>query len=154
MPLVCLLLWVVDISVGFVNYGKNRYTELSEKLDQIISFADDDDRRFPAKTVVGAGAGTAGVGAAGYGLYRRGLNVPGYKGRSILGADVPPARRGVIGNITEGAAALPGDVRGLVRRAGVTGSILAHPEARAAGVHDIRTLVGSRLAKLAKKIHP
>lgn len=134
-----------------MSYEKNKYTELSEKLDRIISFANDDDR-FPTKTVVGAGVGTAGIGAAGYGLYRRGTNVPGTQSR--FPRKISPLKRGVVGNIAEGAAALPGDVRGLVGRAGVTGSILAHPEARTAAVHDIRALAGRGLSRLAKVVHP
>jgi hypothetical protein len=151
---------------------KTKYTELSQKLDDIISLAQkDDDETFPYKRAAGAAVGTAGTAGVGYGLYRRGRALGDVAGTNLgmvhgplpaslrskgvtRGAYSTAEGRRVLGNVIAGAEALPSDVGRFARQTAQQGSLLLHPSARAAIGHDVRSSLAARLAKLAAKIHP
>ena len=151
---------------------KTKYTELSQKLDDIISFAQrDDDQRFPYRGAAGAVAGTAGTAGVGYGLYRRGRALGDIAGTNLgmVHGPLPKSLRSkgvtrgpystaegrrILGNVIAGAEALPSDVGRFARRTAQQGSLLLHPAARAAAGHDIRTAMAGGLLKVARKIHP
>lgn len=150
---------------------KTKYTELSQKLDGIISFAQNDDDKGFTRKAAGVVAGTAGTAGAGYGLYRRGRALGDVAGTNLgmMHGPLPASLRSkgvtrgtystsegrkVLGNVIAGAEALPSDVGRFARRTAQQGSLLLHPSARAAAAHDVRSAVAGKLLKAAKRIHP
>ncbi len=127
---------------------------LSAKLDSIINFEfynEEEDKKNGHGGLIAGGAGLAGAGATGYGLYRKGLKVPAFQGRKgaslPTGATLKPGERGVMANIGAGA-------RDIQNKIGVSAGLLAQPGAREAIGHDLRSTLAKKIADLSKRIKP